>query len=260
MSLETLRPLYALYVQRSSPILVAEDESGRVVANIDLWLADEPEPVGRNAFVEIAQEHAEYLGSGLQNAFLGYAADIARALGYPALDGSFGIGGLSTDYFEKRAMGFRTWDEHDGVEVACRRGPVPRLREAPATGDAVEDTCVLGRWAPSEFIWLVRVEEEGHRLELDVAGARCLVAGLDAVHVRGAEPPGTRLDATFFVPPDGRHDPTLVSELLRAYAAYGAQQGYEAFSTFVPSRVAEKLSGVDVLSGSYIGTCLRMRL
>ncbi len=260
MSIETLRSLYALYVERNSPILVAEDRSGRIVANIDLWLADEPEPVGRNAFVEIVQEHAEYVGSGLENAFLGYAADAARGLGYPALDGSFGIGGLGTDYFEKRALGFHIWDEHDRIEVACEGGRAPRLREVPASGDLVRDVCVLGRWAPTEFVWLVRVEDQGHRLEVDAAGARCFIAGLDAADVRGPEEPGRVLDTTLFVPGDRRHDAALVSELLRIYAAYGAANGYEVVRTFVPAEVTGKLVGLEVLASGYIGTCLRMPL
>jgi GNAT superfamily N-acetyltransferase len=261
MSLESLGPHYALYVERGSPIFVAEDDSGRIVGNLDLWLADEPEPVGRNAFVEIVVEHAEYVGSGLENAMLGYAAEVARALGYPALDGSFGIGGLSDDYFAKRAMGFRIWDEHDRVDAACGAGVLPKLAAVPATGDATRGLVVVGRWAPTEYVWLAgRADEEGLRLGTAVMGERCLIQAADAARWRGKTQPGFALDVTFYVPPERTHDAALVSELFRAFAAYGASQGFRMFCTWIPSTVAHKLSGVEVLSAAYAGTCLRMRL
>ena len=266
MSLETLRPHYAVYVEGGSPILVAEDAGGRIVANLDLWLAHEPEPVGRNAFVEIVQEHAEYVGSGLENAMLDYAAEVARALGYPALDGSFGIGGLSDDYAAKRAMGFRIWDEHDRIEVGCAPGPAVQFKEVPATRTAVQGLVVLGRWAPTEYVWLLgRDDEQGHRLEVEVGGACCLIQGADAVRYRGASEPGQALDVTFYVPPDlyqlwHEKESPLVSELFRVYGAYGAAKAFRTFQAWIPCAVAAGLSGVDLRSAEYAGTCLRMRL
>ena len=260
MSVETLCPLYALYVERNSPILVAEDEAGRIVGNVDLWLADEPEPIGRNAFVEIVQEHAEYLGSGLENAMLTYAAETARTLGYPALDGSFGIGGLGTDYFDKRRIGFRIWDEHDRVEVACAAGPLPQVTEAPAAGSAVSGLVVLGRYAPTEYIWLRRTDRQSYRFEVRTGKGRCLIQGLDAAFVRGAAEPGKVLDVTLYVPPDRRHDAALVGELLHISAALGGARGFSALQTWIPSAVTERLTGVGLRWARYAGTCLRMRL
>jgi hypothetical protein len=284
MSLETLRPHYRLYAERGSPILVAEDSAGRIVGALDLWLADEPEPVGRNAFVEIVEEHVECLGSGLENALIGYAANVARHLRYPTLDGSFGIGGLSTDYYEKRTMGFHIWDEHDLIEVACQPGPRPRplapstgrtrrpvrapasragrpqLVEVPITGEAVRDVVALGRWAPTEYIWRFRAEEEADRLEVRIRGHRCLMECLDASCVRGADRPGEVLDASLLVPGDRRHDAELVSELLRICAGYGAERGYRSLKTFIPSALTPQLSGVGICAAQYAGTCLRMKL
>ncbi len=260
MSLETLRELYRQYAERHSPILVAENAAGRIVGNVDLWLAREPEPVGANAFVEIVQEHAEYVGSGLENELLRYSVDVARALGRPALDGSFGWGGLSTDYFEKRRMGFRIWDEHDQIEVACVPGPTTGLSDAAPSGDAVQHALLLARWAPTEFVWLNRTEQGDHHLEVEIDGTICFVGGFDAMCVRGTEPRGEVLDATFYVPGDRRHDAPFVSRLLRAYAAYGEENGYRVFRTGVPSVISPDLRGVDIRSAEYAATCLRMRL
>lgn len=260
MSLETLRPHYALYQERSSPILIAQDAAGRPVGALDLWLSDEPEPVGRNAFVEIVQEHVEYVGSGLENALIGYAAGVARRLGYPVLDGSFGIGGLSTDYYEKRAMGFRIWDEHDLIEVACEPGPLPDLVPIAVSEETVRGLAVLGRWAPTEYVWRFRAEDEGDRLAVRIGGQRCLVESLEACLVRGAGRPGEVLDVSLFVPGDRRYDAALVSELLRICASYGAGRGYDALKTFVPSALTGQISGVAVRGAQYAGTCLRMTL
>jgi len=258
MSIETLKPYYAVYVERGSPILVAEDNSGRIVANIDLWLADEPEPVGRNAFVEIVQEDAEYLGSGLENAFLGYAAEVARVFGYEALDGSFGIGGLSDDYSAKRAMGFRIWDEHDRLEIACNPGPIADMVDLAAAGEAIQDLVVLGRWAPTEYVWLLgrAGEPDEHRFGVQAAGQRCVI------HGQQVKPAGTegRPEATFYLPADRRHDAALVGELCRIYSAFGARLGLDSFDCWVPSAVTDGLSGIEVKSARYAGTCLRMRL
>ena len=260
MSLATLGELYRRYVERHSPILVAEDAAGRIVGNVDLWVARESEPVGANAFVEIVQEHAEYVGSGLENELLGYSVDVARALGCPALDGSFGWGGLSTDYFEKRRTGFRIWDEHDQIEVACVPGPTTGLSDASPSGDTVRDAVILARWAPTEFVWLNRTEQGDHHLRVEIDGAICFVGGVDAVCVRGAEPRGQVLDTSFYVPGDRRHDAVFISKLLRAYAAYGAEHGYRVFRTGVPSVISPELREVDIRSAEYAATCLRMRL
>jgi len=260
MSLETLSELYRQYAERHSPILVAEDAAGRVVGNVDLWLAREPEPVGASASVEIVQEHAEYVGSGLENELLRYSVEVAQALGCPSLDGSFGWGGLSTDYFEKRQMGFRIWDEHDQIEVACVPGPTTGLSDASPSGDTVRDAVILARWAPTEFVWLNRTEQGDHHLRVEIDGAICFVGGFDAVNVRGPGPRGDMLDATFYVPGDRRHDAALVSKLLRAYAAYGAERGYRVFRTGVPSVITPELRDVEIGSGQYVATCLRMKL
>jgi len=260
MSIESLSELYRQYAERHSPILVAEDGAGRVVGNVDLWVAREPEPVGANAFVEIVQEHAEYVGSGLENELLRYSVEVAHVLGCPALEGSFGWGGLSTDYFEKRRMGFRIWDEHDQVEVACVPGPATGLSDVAPSGDTVRDAVILARWAPTEFVWLNRVNEGDHHLRVEIDGAICFVGGFDAVHVRGTEPRGEVLDATFYVPGDRRHDAAFISKLLRAYAAYGAEHCYRVFRTGVPSVISPELREVDIRSAEYAATCLRMRL
>jgi GNAT superfamily N-acetyltransferase len=260
MSIETLRELYGQYAARHSPILVAEDASGRVVGNVDLWVSREAEPVGPNAFVEIVQEHAEYVGSGLENELLRYAAEVARALRCPALDGSFGWGGLSDDYYQKRRMGFHIWDEHDEVEAACAPGPMVGVSDIASCADTVHDAVILARWAPTEFAWLNWLEKEPHYLKIESGRAICFASGTDAVHRRGSDPHGEVLSTTFYVPGDRRHDAALVSDLLRVYGAYAADYGYRVFRVGVPSAVTPELRGVEVHWTKYVATCLRMGL
>jgi hypothetical protein len=262
MSIETLTPHYQEYERRGFPILVAESADSRIVGHLDLWLADEPEPVGRAACAEVVMEHAAYLGSGLENALLRYAAEVAVAFGLPALEGGMGIGGLGDDYLAKRALGFYLWDEHDRVEVASTGAPSAVEAEPVSDPSAVlQGLTILGRWAPRDYVWWFRRDPGNESLlRLEVQGEPCLALAVDAAEWGGGTEPGEVQDLTFYVPAARRHDPRFLSSVLGAYAAAAESTGAQAFRTWVPCCVSEGLTGVEVRSVTYGGAWLRKRL
>jgi hypothetical protein len=260
MSLETLIPHYQEYEKRGFPILVAENAAGQIVGHLDLWLVDEPEPVGVAACAEVVMEHAHYVGSGLENALLRYAGEVAREIGRPVLEGGMGIGGLSDDYVPKRALGFRIWDEHDRIEVACVTN-APGCAVEPVDEDeaAIQGLTVVGRWAPSGFIWSIgrRPPTGQGRFGLEVEGRPGVVQAVDAAEWGGGTAPGEVQDVTFYVPAPKRHDAGFLSSLLGTYAALSGRMGARSFRTWVPCSVTSELRGVTLLSAQYAGAWLR---
>lgn len=250
------------YEKDGGLILLATDDSGRVVGFAELWPSHEPEPFGDSLNVECIDYFREYYYMGLETVLLEEAEKVARSAGLPSLD--IGTNTVSGDYPTLRSFGLKVFYEYDDVTVRC---PEPAETRLPHRMIQLEDLDLSGllkvnHWAPTGFYAFMVPEERMWLAEIDLDGLRAVLElhgpskGDTELPVPEYAPEG----ADLFAPPEAMRSKELMSMLLRECAMLAGEAGAKEIKLPCPSDLALDPGKVGVVKREFAYAWLRKRV
>jgi len=218
---EELRRHFRKYQDAGNIVLLAHDESGKLIGFAELWAADEPEPFGRSLDVECIDFLWEYYGLGLETVLLEESEKVARSAGLPALD--IGTNTSSGDYPSLRRFGMRLFYEHDRVLADCRPlkdNPTPPFRELPFERFDPTGLTRVSHWCPNDFDFEFDPGRPGV-YEFEVDGERVAV-DFWRLYEDGEDKP---TDCELYAPPAALTSASFLTRILNVTAVLAAKAG-----------------------------------
>jgi len=249
------------YWKSGNIILVAEDDSGRIVGFADLWATHEHEPFGASLDVECIDYFRDYYGMGLESILLGEAEAVARAAGIPALD--IGTNTSSGDYPSLRQFGLKIIYEFDWVRCRCKPTPAdwkPSHRMLRLPDPDVSGLLRVAHWCPTDFYAFIDPVERSWVAEFEVMGNRCVLelagpvrsGSIDSTaELRMPVPEYPPEHADLFVAPEALRLPQAMSAILRECALHAGSLGADEINLPCPSEIDVDRSVVDVVSREF---------
>ena len=252
---EEIRWHYERYFSRGNMVLLAENESGKLVGFADLWVAREPEPFGDSLNLECVDFLWEYRGLGIAPVFLEEAEKVARAAGLFAVDAR--ADGVDGDYMQCRGFGLRVFYEYDDVTCRCSPPPdwTPDYRPLPCLDYDVSGLIRVNHWCPTDFHGFAGPGRPGAQ-EFEVDGHR-VVADFWRMWEPGYDVP---TECQVFAPPEALNSTPLMSKILREVAFLAAEAGVEEVSLPCPSDLELDTSVVDVVNREFCFAWMRKQL
>jgi len=258
------------YWNSGNIILLAEDDSGRIVGFADLWAGHEPEPFGASLDVECIDYFVDHYGMGLETILLEEAEKVARAAGIPALD--IGTNTSSGDYPSLRQFGLKVLYEFDWVRCRCKPIPAdwkPTHRMLRLPDPDVSGLLRVAHWCPTDFYafidpversWVAEFDVMGHRCVLELAGPLRSESVDSTVELRMPVPEYPPESADLFVAPDALKSPEAMSAILRECAFFAGSLGAEEINLPCPSEIELDASLVDVVTREFGFAWMRKRV
>lgn len=218
---DELRRHFRKYQDSGNMIILAEDNSGKLIGFADLWATDEPEPFGRSLDVECIDFLWEYYSLGLETVLLQEAEKVAVLSRLPALD--IGTNTSSGDYPSLRRFGMRLFYEYDKIRCNCgAAGPraTPAYRVLPPDGFDRTGLLRISHWCPTDFEFDHTPGRPGV-YEIHANGERAVV-DLWRLYDMSPDRP---IDCEIYAPPSALTSSGLMTEILNAAAILASEAG-----------------------------------
>ena len=249
------------YAERGNITLLVEDASGKVVGFVDLWVADEPDPVGSSLDVECIDYFHRYYALGIETVLLQEAEKVAKGADLPALD--IGTNTSSGDYPVLRRFGLKVFYEYDHVLCRTRKprnGKRPERRTLSPKDVDLDGLIKASHWSPTDFTF--RDDEESFSItELSWPDHRAVLE-LWRYEGRGESlpPAGIPNRSELYVEPKDLTSPELLSDVLDECLSVAFEAVAKEIQLPCPSDIAIDSGKVDVIDREFAFAWMRKRL